>query len=87
MKNDNIFNSLIAKARNEEPPRVDIAERVIAILAADEKQLERFWNRPLMWIAAFSSAAAASVSVLAALLHHMWVGPLYEISEVISWVM
>lgn len=87
MKNDNIFNSLIAKARNEEPPRVDIAEQVIAILAADEKQLERFWNRPLMWIAAFSSAAAVSVAVLAVLLHHMWVGPLYEISEVISWVM
>ncbi len=86
MKN-NFLNTLIAKAQKEESPRVYVAEKVIAILAADDKQLERFWNRPFMWIAALSSAAAVAVAVLAVLLHNMWVGPLYEISEVISWVM
>ena len=87
MKNNNFFNSLIARARNEEPPRVQVAEQVIAIFAADEKRLEWFWDRPLMWIATFSSAVAVPVAVLAVLLHNMWVGPLFEISQVISWVM
>ncbi len=87
MKNNNFFNTLVARARSEEPPRVYVAEKVIAILAADEKRLEWFWNRPLMWIAAFSSALAVPSAVLAVLLNNMWVGPLYEISQVISWVM
>jgi len=86
MKN-NFLNTLIAKAQREESPRVYVADRVIAILAADEKRLGWFWNRPLMWIAAFSSALAVPFAVLAVLLNNLWVGPLYEISQVISWVM
>ena len=87
MKNNNFFNTLVTRARREEPPRVYVAERVIAILTADEKRLEWFWDRPLMWIAALSSAVAAPFAVLAVVLHNIWVGPLYEISQVISWVM
>jgi hypothetical protein len=86
MKN-NFLNTLIAKAQQEEPPKVYVAENVIAILAADERRLSWFWNRPLMWIAALSSAMAVPSAVLAFILNNIWVGPLYEISKVISWVM
>jgi hypothetical protein len=87
MKNNNFFNTLVVRARSEEAPRVNVAEKVISILAADESRMEWFWDRPLMWIAALSSAVAAPFAVLAAVLHNIWVGPLYEISKVISWVM
>jgi hypothetical protein len=86
MKN-NFLNILIAKAQKEESPRVYVSERVIATLTADERRLGWFWNRPLVWIAAFSSAVAVPFAVLAVVLNNIWVGPLYEISQVISWVM
>ena len=87
MKNDNFFNALVASAANEESPQVNVADRVIATLTAQNKRLEWIWERPLMWIAALSSAVAVPFVALAVLLHNIWIGPLFEISQAISWVM
>ena len=87
MKNMNFFNTLIAGARTEKSPEVDVADRVISTLAAEGQRLEWIWDRPLMWIAAFSSAAAIPFVVLASILQQLWAGPLFEISKAISWVM
>ncbi len=86
MKND-FLNTLINKAQQEESPKVYVSDKVIAILTADERRLGWFWNKPMMWIAALSSALAVPSAVLAFILNNIWVGPLYEISKVISWVM
>ena len=83
----NLFNILCDKAKNEEVPKVDVSERAIAIIGASEMRTDWFWDRPLMWVAALSSAAAVPVVIMAIMLHNMWIGPLFEISQAISWAM
>ena len=86
MKNENRFEELIARARSEAPPRVDVAGRVIAILSAERDRMERMTERPLMWLAAASSAVAVPVVVAAVVVYNASTGPLYEISQAIAWV-
>jgi hypothetical protein len=83
----NLFETLCAKAREEESPQVDIAGRTIAFIKTNEIQIEWFWDKPLMWVAALSSAAAVSIVIIAVMLHNMWNEPLFEISQMISWAM
>ncbi len=87
MKNMNLFNTLITSASKEQSPQVNVADRVISTLRTQDQRLEWIWDRPLMWVAALSSAIAVPFATVAVFLHHIWVGPLYEISKAISWVM
>lgn len=87
MKNNKFFNTLVTSAAKEQSPQVNVADNVIAALTARDRRLERIWDRPLMWIAALSSATAVPFAALAIFLHNIWIGPLYEISQAISWVM
>lgn len=80
------FEILAERARGEAVPRVDVAGRVIASLTAEQDQLDRVTERPLMWLAVFSSAVAASVAVMSVVSYYLWTSPLVEISETISWV-
>ena len=86
MKNESRFEALARIARNEAAPSVDVAGRVIAILSAEQVRLERASDRPLMWLAAVSSAVAVPAAVLAVVVYNNWVGPLFELSQAISWV-
>ena len=86
MRNEDRFEILAARARGETPPRVDVAGRVISILTVEEDRLDRITERPLMWVAVFSSAAAIPAAVLAIVAHYTWVNPLFEISQAIAWV-
>ena len=87
MRNKDRFEILAARARGETLPRVDVAGRVIAILTAEEDRLDRITERPLMWVAVLSSAAAVPAGVLAIVAYYTWVNPLFEISQAIAWVM
>lgn len=80
------FDTLIALARGEQTPNVNVAGRVIAILSGEEGCFEPAAERPLMWLAAFSSAIAASVAVAAVYAYQAWIDPLYELSQAVSWV-
>jgi hypothetical protein len=64
MRNKERFEILAARARGETPPRVNVAGRVIANLTAEQDRLDRITERPLMWVAVFSSAAAIPAAVL-----------------------
>ena len=86
MKNQNLFQNLAARARSETPPGVDVAGRVISILTAEQDRLDRISERPLVWLAVFSSAAAIPAAVLAIFSYYTWVDPLFEISQAIAWV-
>jgi hypothetical protein len=86
MKNKNKFEALIMQARGESAPSVDVADKVIAILTAEHDRLEGVSDRPLMWLAAFSSAVAVPAVIMAGIICNSWVGPLYEISQAIAWV-
>jgi len=88
------FETLARLARQEAPPSVDVAGRVIAILAAGQPVApmyrglaaavcEKFW----MWIAAAASAVAVPAAVLALATYASWSDPLTEIFTEISWVM
>ncbi|MHC4692093.1 MAG: hypothetical protein ACYS67_05070 [Planctomycetota bacterium] len=87
MRNKDRFEILAAKARGETPPRVNVAGRVIANLTAEQDRLDRITEKPLMWVAVFSSAAAIPAAVLAIVAYYNWVDPLFEISQAIAWVM
>lgn len=87
MRNENRFEMLAARARGEIPPHVDVSGRVLTFLATEQNRLERMSERPLMWVALFSSALAASVVVIAIISYFLQTNPLAEISETISWVM
>lgn len=87
MKNKTIFESLAARARSEEAPRVNVAGSVIAILSAEEMRFEPVSDKLLMWLAAFSSAVAVPVVVAAVFVYQAWTDPLLELSQAISWVM
>jgi hypothetical protein len=87
MKNEDRFEILVARARGEIPPGVDVAGQVIAILTAEQDRLDRITERPLMWVAVFSSAAAIPAAILAIVAYYTWVDPLFEISQAIAWVM
>ena len=86
MNNEERFQWLVNQARNEAPPSVDVAGRVIAILSAGRARPEPVSERPLMWLAAISSAVAVPTAVLAIIVYNNWVGPLFELSQAISWV-
>ena len=93
MKNESFLEALSARARSESPPSVDVAGRVIARLnasagrlTAEQNRIERMAERPLLWLAAASSAVAASVVVAAIMVYNTSTGPLYEISQAIAWV-
>ena len=86
MKDESRFETLAALARSESPPAVDVAGRVIAILAAERVRVDRRSERPLMWLAAFSSAVAVPAAVAAIVVYNAWADPLFEISRAIAWV-
>lgn len=86
MKNKSLFEALAARARSESPPSVDVSGRVIAILSAEQNRIERMTEKPLLWLAAASSAFAVPVVVAAIMVYNTSTGPLYEISQAIAWV-
>ena len=55
------LDHLFDKARRETPPRVDVADRVIARLRGEAAPEPH----PLAWIAAAASLAAAAVCIMA----------------------
>ncbi len=84
---DDQLKILAARARGEASPRVDVGDRVLAILETEQNSLVRMSERPLMWVAVLSSAIAASVMAIAVISYYFQSNPLAEISETILWVM
>jgi hypothetical protein len=65
---------------------VDVAGRVIAILNTEQNRIERMTEKPLLWLAAASSAFAVPAVIVAIMVYNASTGPLYEISQAIAWV-
>jgi len=93
MKNESLLEALSARARSESPPAVDVAGRIIARLNAsaghlmmEQNLIERMAEKPLLWLAAASSALAVPAVVIAIMVYNASTGPLYEISQAIAWV-
>ena len=85
MNIDERLNALVHRARDETPPAVDVADRVLWILSTPLHPVfrpERLW----MWMAGLSSMVAASVLATAFLYFNVWNDPFTEVLETISWV-
>lgn len=78
------LNTLFSAARRETSPAVDVADSVLAMLAAGRESA--VFNRSLVWMSMASSAIAASI-VLAAFLSWRHSGDsVNEILNVVAWV-
>ncbi|MHC4741640.1 MAG: hypothetical protein ACYS8Z_07005 [Planctomycetota bacterium] len=84
MNDNKQFEALIARARSERAPNIDVAGKVIAILSGEEVRFEPASDKPLMWLAAFSSAVAASAAIAAVFVYQTWSDPLYELSQAVA---
>ncbi|MFC1834983.1 hypothetical protein ACFL2Q_09635 [Thermodesulfobacteriota bacterium] len=78
-----LLKRLATAAAEEEPPRVDVSQRVPAILTAQELDSEA----PFLWIAGLSSAAAVVVGVVAYKSLDTWTDPLQTLFLGLTWMM
>ena len=78
---------LAARARAEEPPRVDVARSVLGILSGERLEPISMAERLWMWLAAASAAVAVPAAVVAGIAYRSATGPLREIVDSISWAM
>ncbi|MBN2450023.1 MAG: hypothetical protein JXR77_06520 [Lentisphaeria bacterium] len=79
------IEQLAARARDEHPPRVDVACSVLGLLTAGPVQPLTVTERLWMWLAAAASAVAVPAATAAFVLYHRSAQPLGEIAEAISW--
>ena len=80
------IEQVAARARVENPPRVDVTDGVLGVLASGQLQSLTVTERLWMWLAAVSSAIAVPAAAAAfLLLYTRTSGPLNEIAEAISW--
>jgi hypothetical protein len=79
------LNILAERARNERAPQVDVTLKVLSILSR-QHNAGVFSESPLKWLAAISSAIAASAAVLAVISYQNWPNAISEVSQAISWV-
>jgi len=82
----NRFEQLAMRARHEAPPSVDVSHAVIRILETGPGAagIERASEKPLMWLAGFSTIFASAAAVLAVIRYDAW---FIELSQAVSWVM
>jgi hypothetical protein len=79
------IEQVAARARDENPPQVDVACSVLGILTARQAEPLTVPERLWMWLAAASSAVAVPAAIAAFVLYNQSTQPLSEIAEAISW--
>lgn len=83
MNEEKVLKKLSERAREEHPPEVDVASRVMAKVHARRMQKRELMS-PLGWVAVFSAAAAIPVGVAAAITLSTWMHPIMEILGILS---
>ena len=78
--------NLFAVAGRENPPAVDVTDKVLAILSHQPEPLPAVYERFWMWLAGISSAVAIPAAVYAIIFYSRINDPLLEITQAISWV-
>jgi len=86
MENKNQFISLVNLAGSESVPEVDVTNQVLSTLTAKQKQYVFVSDKPLMWVAAISTAIAIPSAIITSFVYNALNSPLTEVMESISWV-
>lgn len=79
------MHTLFAAARQDRPPRLDVAADVLARLTEARPAVSLHPYRPLVWLLTGSSALAACIAVAAVLSYRTSGDPVNLISDMISW--
>lgn len=84
---ENILKKLANKARLEKVPDVDVVDSVMHRISAQPLAAAGPDDRPFVWMASLSTAAAIAIGTFAIYAYFTWTNPLSEMSEAISWVL
>jgi hypothetical protein len=80
------LDELMASARSERAPRVDVTERVMARVRVDQRDEPSL--RPLMWVAAAAAAVAVPAGAIGVDLWGLLTDPLLGLaSEAVWWLL
>ena len=64
MDHEKLIEQLAARARMEQPPQVDVTDRVMAAVRRGAEVAE-FPTAPLAWVAGLGAAAALPIAIIA----------------------
>jgi len=80
------FEILVDRALDDAAPGVDVTAGVMAALASRRRKDAFLSEKPMMWVAAISSAVAIPAAMAAVFIYYSWTGPMTELLDSISWV-
>ncbi len=78
------FYNLVSLAQQETPPRVDVADRVLATLCEMTQQVEPY--RAYLWTGVVSAAVAACIVIVATLTLQESGDSVSEMLSYVAWV-
>lgn len=86
MSEERRIRELASRARMERAPRVDVADRVMAILR-NQQRARAAEDRALAWVAGLSAAVAVPVALAAFATWQTWSDPLMATLVEFTWEM
>lgn len=86
MDNERLIHILAVQARNEPPPSVDVADRVMTALAEGAGERRATIDRPLAWVAACSAVAAIVLALIGFAAFETLLDPLVDNFNSLTWV-
>ena len=84
---ENLLKKLANRARLETTPDIDVVDNVMRIITAGQARSIESFDKPFVWMASLSTAAAIAIGTFAVYAYHAWTNPLMEMSETIAWVL
>ena len=83
---ENLLQKMANKARLETAPDVDVVDSVMRIISQTGTVTVESVDKPFIWMASLSTAAAIAIGTFAVYAYYAWSNPLTEMSETIAWV-
>ena len=84
---ENLLRKLANRARMETAPDIDVVDIVMSRISAQTVSAVGPDDKPFVWIASLSTAAAIAIGTFAIYAYYAWSNPLSEMSETIAWVL
>lgn len=86
---ENFLRKLSDRARLEAAPDIDVVDTVMQIISTERTATLKVtsYDKPFVWMASLSTAAAVAIGTLAIYAYYVWSNPLTELSETIAWAL
>lgn len=83
----NLLTKLAKRARLETAPDIDVVDSVMRIISSQPVVAASPDDKPFIWMASLSAAAAIAIGTFAIYAYYTSLNPLSEMSEAIAWVL